>query len=394
MRNAVTHTPLLRSAALAATIALLLLQPAAAAAPPDLRGAGAIFPFPLYATWLAQFARDPRIRDQYNSTGIRVDYQADNSATGIADLVAGRVDFAASDTPISDQEIKQVERGVVALPMTAGSIVLAYNLPGVDGLRLPRAVYPKIFAGKITEWNDPAIAAANPDATLPQLPITVVVRADATRATEVLTAHLSAIDAGFKAAVGASKSPQWPESETEPTPKSEPKQEPELVQASKQASKPARKTFVTATRNDGVAALIQQTPGAIGYMDAGYARLVHRQQVALIENKAGAYVAASPEAGTAALAGVRFPRKPLPSGAADLRAETTDPEADDAYPIVAMTYMLFYATGYEGERLTAVQDLIDYCVSDAAQGEAAGLGYVPLPAPIIERVEKAAEAIR
>ncbi len=338
----------------------------AAAAQPDLLGTGAIFPFPLYATWLAQFARDPKVREQYNSTGARLDYLAEDGTAGIADLTAGRVDFAASDTAISDVEIGQVERGVVALPMTAGSIVLAYNLPGVDGLRLPRQVYPKIFAGKVTAWNDPDLAAANPDTELPELPITVVVRADPARATQVLTTHLSAIDADFRQGVGASRSPQWPEQEG----------------------------FTKARRNDGVAARIQQSPGAIGYLDDGYARLVDWQQVALLENKAGNYVAAGPESSARALADASFPEGSLPSGGPDLRGETLDPGGKDAYPIVAMTWMLFYATGYEGERLTAVHDLISYCISEAAQDQAAGLGYVPLPDSIRKHVEEAAEAIQ
>ncbi len=360
-----THFHLLRSAALAAAIALLQPQ-AAVAAKPDLLGAGAVFPFPLYATWLAQFSREPKVRNAYNSTGARVSYEPEDSATGVAKLIAGTVDFAASDAPVSDNQLSEVERGVVALPMTAGSIVLAYNLPGVDGLRLPRQVYPKIFGGKITEWNDPAITAANPNAALPALPITVVVRADAARATEVLTAHLSAVDPDFKATIGRSRAPTWPEQEA----------------------------FAKATMNDGVVARIKQIPGAIGYTDAGYAQLVDWQQLARLENKAGNYVAASPASSAAALADMSFPDATLPGGAADLRGRSPDPGGEEAYPIVAMTWMLFYTTGYEGERLAAVRDLIRYCTSDAAQDQAAGLGYVPLPESIIERLQKAATVIQ
>ena len=360
-----THFHLLRSAALAAAIALLQPQ-AAVASKPELLGAGAVFPFPLYATWLAQFSRAPAVRNAYNSTGVRVSYESADSASGIAELIAGKVDFAASDTAITDEQIGQVERGVVALPITAGSIVLAYNLPGVDALRLPRQVYPKILAGKITQWNDPAIAAANPDVALPALPITVVVRADATRASEVLTAHLSVIDPDFQTTIGRSRAPAWPEQEV----------------------------FAKATMNDGVAARIKQIPGAIGYMDAGYARLADWRQLAQLENKAGNYVSASPASSAAALADVSFPKGTLPDGAPDLRGQSPDPGGEDAYPMVAMTWMLFYATGYEGERLSAVRDLIRYCTSDAAQDQAAGLGYVPLPAPIIERVQNAAATIQ
>ncbi|MCG6939801.1 MAG: phosphate ABC transporter substrate-binding protein PstS [Thiohalocapsa sp.] len=356
---------LLLAAALAGCICALSC-PDAAAAEPHLLGAGAIFPFPIYATWFTQFARDPKVRDAFNGTGARVDYEADDSTAGVADLIGGKVDFAASDTAISNKEIGQVERGVVPLPTTAGAIVLAYNLPDVGALRLPRQVYPKIFAGDISTWNDPAIVTANPDVALPDLPITVVVRADAARATRVLTAHLSALDPDFRQAVGTSRSPKWPEQDN----------------------------FMTATMNDGVAALLARVPGAIGYMDVGYARLAHWQFLALLENKAGNYVAADPESSAATLAEAKFPARTLPSGAPDLRGNSRDPHGANAYPIVAMTWLLFYAKGYQGEQLAAVHDLIQYCTSAAAQGQAAGLGYVPLPENIIERVEKAAGFIQ
>ncbi len=351
----------------AALLALALgAAPGAAAAAPRLSGAGAIFPFPLYATWLRQLARDPTIRNAYNSTGVRVDYAAESSDAGVRALIAGDVDFAASDRSIDDDEAEETERGIIALPMTAGSVALAYNLRGVGALRLPRAVYPQIFAGTITRWDDPQIAAANPDAPLPEQDIVVVVRADAARATDVLTAHLSAIDAAFRRDIGRSRAPEWPQN--------------------------AR--FLHEPKNDGVAAAIAGTPGAIGYLDHGYARLAGWTQIALLENKAGRYVAPDLETGMAALADVPFPDAPLPSGAPDLRAQDRDPAADNAYPITAMTWMLFYATGYTGARLTAVRDLIDYCISDAAQGQAPALGYVRLPDVVLERVREAAGVIQ
>lgn len=361
-----THMPLLRAAVLAGAAAFCA-DIGAVAAEPRLAGAGASFPFPLYATWLKQFARDPAVRATYNSTGARVDYAATSSDAGVQALIAGEVDFAGSDRSIDDDdEAETIERGVVALPMTAGSVVLAYNLPGVEGLRLPRSVYPRIFSGAVSSWSDPEIAAANPGMLLPPQEIVVVVRADPARATDVLTAHLSAVDAGFRRDIGRARAPAWP----------------------------ADAGFIRASLNDGVAAAIARTPGAIGYLDDGYAKLAGWRQVALLENKSGRFVTAGPETGAAALAAVPFPAAELPGGAPDLRAQDRDPGADNAYPITAMTFMLFYATGYTGERAAAVRDLIDYCVSDAAQRQAAGLGYIPLPNVVLSRAREAAGAIQ
>jgi phosphate transport system substrate-binding protein len=348
-----------------AAILLACLATAAPAAEPALSGAGAIFPFPLYATWLKQLARDPDVRSAWNSTGARIDYRATSTDAGVQALIEGDVDFAASDRSIDNAEIAKVTRGVVALPMTAGSVVLAYNLPGVTDLRLPRTIYPAIFAGRITRWDDPAIVAANPDATLPALDITVGVRADAARATDVLTAHLSAVDAQFKRDIGRAKAPAWPE----------------------------QPSFMRAAMNDGVAAAIAQTPGAIGYLDYGYAKLAGVSALARLENKAGQLVSPSVAAGAASLAEVSFPEAKLPSGAADLRAQDYDPAGDAAYPITAMTWMLFYAKGYGGERHAAVRDLIDYATSDAAQQQAADLGYVPLPERVLTLSRAAAGVI-
>jgi phosphate transport system substrate-binding protein len=359
-----THDKLFQAATLLGCITVLSFASSAHAVQ-QLHGAGASFPFPLYAAWFMQFSRDAAVRAHYNSAGTRVSYEAASDAAGIEALVSATVDFAASDTPVSDQDIERVEGGVVPLPMTAGEVVLAYNLPGVAALKLPRAVYPRIFAGAITSWNDPAIAEANPGVALPAQPITVVVRADAARASAVLSAHLSAIDTAFRDAVGESRSPEWPQHDH----------------------------LVRAPMNDGVTAQLTRTPGAIGYVEYGYARLAGLTQLALLENKAGNFVAAGPASGTDAIAGSRFPEATLPGGVPDLRLRLLDPEAEGAYPITSLSWMLFYATGYEGDRLTAVRDLINYCASADAQRQAEPLGYVPLPDTLLERVRKAAESI-
>jgi phosphate transport system substrate-binding protein len=185
---------------------------------------------------------------------------------------------------MSDAELARVKGGAVLLPMTAGEIVVAYNLKGIKDLKLSREVYPEIFMGKITRWNDPKIAAANPGVTLPDEPITVVVRSDSSGTSYVFTGHLSAVSPAFKAAIGQDKSPQWPNSDK----------------------------LVKAPKNAGITATIRQTPGAIGHIEYGYAKLTRWQGVALLQNRSGAYVAAGPAGGAAALASAQFPSASLP----------------------------------------------------------------------------------
>jgi phosphate transport system substrate-binding protein len=239
----------------------------------DLRlvGSGASFPFPIYSAWFKDFGR--------KTAGVTVDYQAKGSGAGIQDLINKTVDFAASDAAMTPDQIAKVADGVVLLPMTAGEIVLAYNLPGQPkNLKLPRDVYPDIFRAKITQWNDPRIAQANPDITLPDLPITVVRRSDSSGTTFVFTKHLCAISSEFKEQVGTGTTVSWPQSDK----------------------------IVAAPQNNGVTSTIKQTPGAIGYIEYGYGKLT-TANMALLQNKAGKYVAGGGPGGALALAGAKIP---------------------------------------------------------------------------------------
>jgi phosphate transport system substrate-binding protein len=355
-----TYTTLLKTAALAGAIATLGFTGTAGAAE-KLNGSGASFPFPIYSAWFKQFSTYKQVKKAFNSTGARVDYQSKGSGAGIKDLQEGAVDFAGSDAAMNDDEIAVVrekqDKEVVLLPMTAGEVVLAYNLDGVDELKLPRDVYPKIFAGEITKWSEI-------DDSLPDEKITVVVRSDSSGTSFVFTGHLSEISPEFKEAVGQAKSPNWP----------------------------SAANFIKAPKNDGVMAQIKQNPGTIGYVEYGFAKLTGHDQVALLENKAGNFVAPGPESGAAAVASAEFPEAKLPSGAPDLRAFIYDPAGENAYPIASMTWLLLY-TDYDDEKLQVVQDMIAYMISDEAQGQADSLGYVPLPADVIEKVKEAAKVI-
>jgi phosphate transport system substrate-binding protein len=196
-----------------------------------LDGAGATFPKPLYRKWFAEYNKA--------HPDVTVNYQAVGSAPGVKLLIDENVDFAASDAAVTSEQAAEVQRGAQCLPVTAGSIVLAYNLPGVDNLNLTREAYAGIFLGKITKWNDKAIADANPSAKLPDQEIHVVTRTSGSGTTYVFTKHLSAISEGFKNDIGVSPDPKWP-------------------------------VGTKGKGNEGVANLITSTPGSIGYIEYGY----------------------------------------------------------------------------------------------------------------------------
>ncbi|WP_199775484.1 phosphate ABC transporter substrate-binding protein PstS [Microbulbifer pacificus] len=322
-----------------------------------LNGSGASFPFPIYSRWFKDFSEKQR--------RIRVEYQVKGSDAGIRDFINGTVDFAASDAAMEEDEIGKIKRGAILLPMTAGEVVLAYHLPGIDTLRLPRSVYPEIFLGKIDRWNDPQLVAANPGIDLPDTKITVVTRSDSSGTTFVFTGHLSAVNANFKSAVGQAKAPNWP---------------------------PAA-NFVKAPRNDGIAAQIRQIPGAIGYVEYGFAKLTGLPS-AQLENKSGNFISPGPEAGAAALSSVKFPARTLPGGQVpNLIAWVWDPGDAQAYPIASFTWLLVYAE-QDDHKANAMRKLVNYMLSDSAQDLADSLGYIPLPNTVRNKVREAAEFIQ
>lgn len=321
-----------------------------------LQGSGASFPFPIYSKWFKDFSKQ--------SGDVRVDYQSKGSGAGIQDFTNEVVDFAGSDAAMSDEEIGKAKRGVVLLPVTAGEVVLTYNLDGVKELNLPREVYPQIFSGKISKWNDPKIAKANPGVALPDKDITVVVRADSSGTTYVFTGHLSAINSDFKSVVGHDKAPQWPQSNR----------------------------FVKSPKNDGITATVKQTPGSIGYIEYGFAKLTGMPS-AKLENKAGKFISSGPEGGAAALASAEFPKGNLPgSSTADLRAWVFDPAGEKSYPIVSFTWLLF-PEKMSADNLGASKKLIEYCITEG-QKSADSLGYIPLPSSVVDSVRKAAGKIQ
>jgi phosphate transport system substrate-binding protein len=321
-----------------------------------LNGSGASFPFPIYSSWFKSFSKA--------NDGARVDYQSKGSGAGIRDFQNQVVDFAGSDAAMSDDEIAKTKDGAVLLPVTAGEIVLTFNLKGVKELKLPRAVYPEIFMGKITKWNDPKIADANPGVDLPDDKITVVVRSDSSGTTYVFTGHLSTINEEFKTSVGQGKSPQWPKSQN----------------------------FVKSPKNDGITATVKQTPGSIGYIEYGFAKLT-KAPVAALENKDGKFVTPGPESGAAALAAAEFPEGNLPnSEVPDLRAWVYDPAGEKAYPIATFTWLVF-PEKQDAEKAKVARELVEYCITEG-QNISDKMGYIPLPENVVEKVRSAAQNIK
>ena len=307
-----------------------------------LQGAGASFPAPLYNKWFKAYSAAHQ--------SVLVDYQSVGSGSGVKSVVDHTVDFGASDAAMKPEDMAKVDGGVQLFPMTAGSIVLAYNVQGVDALKLSRKAYPAIFLGKVTRWNDPVIAASNPGVTLPDLPINVVVRADSSGTSFVFSKHLSAVNDDFSKGVGANTMPNWP-------------------------------AGTKSKGNEGVTASIMSTPGSIGYIEYGYARS-QKMPMALLENKSAKYVEATTAAGQAALASAALPD--------DMIAWASDPDVPDAYPIVTYTWLICYKKYPDRNKLLAMQDLLTFGLTDG-QKDAESLGYIPLPAGV---VAKATDAIQ
>lgn len=311
----------------------------------SLVGAGASFPTPLYQRWFQEINQD--------YPNLRINYQSVGSGAGVEQFTTGTVDFGASDVAMTDEEIQKVERGVLLLPMAAGSIVLTYNLPNVEtGLKLPREVYTGILQGQIKSWNNPAIAQANPGVQLPNQPITVVHRSDGSGTTGVFTKHLSAISPEWKNQVGEGKTVDWP-------------------------------TGVGAKGNEGVTAQVKQTPGAIGYVEYGYAKQ-NNLTVAALENQSGNFIVPSEESASKTLEAVELP--------VNFRAFISDPKGEESYPIVTYTWLLAYENYPDASKAKSMEAMIEYGLTEG-QRYSAELGYVPLPPSVVEKVAAAADKL-
>ncbi|MGF1498355.1 MAG: phosphate ABC transporter substrate-binding protein PstS [Elainellaceae cyanobacterium] len=321
-------------------------NPSEPAAIVRLNGTGASFPFFIYQHWFSEY-------NQLHPN-VQVNYQPTGSEVGVQQMISGTIDFGASDVAMREADMAAVEQGIVLLPMTAGSVAIAYNLPGIDsGLKLTRAVYPAIFAGEIANWSDPQIAAANPDLTLPDLPIILVHRSDGSGTTAALTNHLSAISPTWKETVGAGVSVSWP-------------------------------AGVAIKSNAGVSAQIQQAAGAIGYVELSYAQQLG-MTVAALENQAGEFVLPGVASTASALSTVELPDS--------LVAFVPDPEEAESYPISTYTWIMAYQQYDDPAKGATLRELLQWCATEG-QAYSEELGYVPLSEEVANRVVAAIAQIQ
>ena len=318
-----------------------------AAGPITLNGAGATFPYPLYSKWFAEYNR---MRPE-----IRINYQSIGSGGGIAQVQKGTVDFGASDAPLSDQQLTEMGRPIILLPTVAGSVAMSYNLPGMStGVRLTVENVADIYMGQITKWNDQRLQANNGSMKLPDMPITVVHRSDGSGTSFIFTTFLSEVSKAWADKVGRGTSVEWP-------------------------------TGVGGKGNEGIAGLVKQTPGAIGYVELAYVVQNHLNY-ALLKNRDGHWVAPSLSATTAAAAG----------GAArmqqtnDVRVPIVYSPGATTYPIAGFTFLLIPQQQTDEAKGKALAEFVWWAIHDGEK-MAAQLLYAQLPAPVVtidERILK------
>lgn len=302
-----------------------------------INGAGATFPAPLYLRWFSDYRQvDPQLE---------VNYQPVGSAAGIRQFIDTTLDFAASDVAMTDAEIAEVARGVVMIPMTAGSIAVGYNLPGIpSGLKLSRSVLVDIFRGRITAWRDPQLVALNPNLEIPDLPIEVCHRSDGSGTTDTFTRHLAAIDPTWEFEIGVGMSLEWP-------------------------------VGIGVKGNEGMSAQMLLSEGVIGYVESVYARDLDLS-VAALENQSGQFILPTPESSALALQEVELPE--------NLRAFIPDPAGTEAYPIVTYTWILAYRQYLDPAMAEALRAVLSWGLTEG-QALAQELGYLPLAESVVER---------
>jgi phosphate ABC transporter, phosphate-binding protein len=318
----------------------------------SLYGAGATFPAPLYKKWIEAY--------QKAHPELSINYAAVGSGEGISRFVTGGVDFAGSDIGIPDDQAAKVTKGVVVVPATSGMVVIAYNLPGFSGeLRLPRDVYADIFAGKITRWNDPRIVDANPDATLPDINIALVVRLDGSGTTYTFTQNLNEVSPAWRTAgLGVGTLIAWPNA------------------------------AMTVRGNEGVASRIKISEGAIGYLEYGFAKRLGLP-VAALQNKAGQYVKPTEHAGQVALSEAVAGG----AGTGKSRVFVTDPVGEQAYPIVTFSWLLFYEQYADSKKAAALRDFFTWGLT-TGQSLSSDLGYIPLAPAVASQAEQTLASVR
>jgi phosphate transport system substrate-binding protein len=304
-----------------------------------INGAGATFPYPIYSKWFDEYTKV--------DSSVRFNYQSIGSGGGIMMLRSQTVDFGASDAPLNDDQLKQMPSPALHFPAVMGAVVLAYNMPDVkQKIQLSGPVIADIFLGKVLKWTDPEITQLNPGVNLPDDPIVTCHRSDGSGTSYIFSDYLSKVSPEWAKKVGKGTSLKWP-------------------------------VGLGGKGNEGVTGLIQQTPGAIGYVELIYA-ITNNIAYATVKNHDGKWINASLGGVTAAAAGAAA------SIPADFRVSITDAPGADAYPISSFTYLLFYREQKDKTKGEAIVKFIKWALTDG-QKYAAPLQYGSIPAPIVEK---------
>jgi phosphate transport system substrate-binding protein len=304
----------------------------------QINGAGATFPNPIYSKWFSEYTK--------SHPDVRINYQPIGSGGGIRQLIAQTVSFGATDGPMTDEQLKSAPGPIVHLPTVLGAVVPVYNLPEVAGdLKFSGPLLADIYLGKVNKWNDAAIAKENPGVKLPPTDIAVAHRSDGSGTTYIFVDYLSKLSPEFKQKVGVATSVNWP-------------------------------VGVGGKGNEGVAGVVKQTPGSIGYVELIYA-LQNNISFGAVKNKAGTYLKASLESVTAAAAASAG------SMPADFRVSITDADGKDAYPIASYTWILLYQNSPDKAKSRKMVDFMRWAITDG-EAFAKDLGYAPLPDSVVK----------
>ena len=310
-----------------------------------LNGAGATFPYVIYSKWFDVY---------HQKTGIEFNYQSIGSGGGIKQVIEGTVDFGASDAPMTQEQMDQVKQKqgteILHIPTVMGAVVVTYNLPSVGkGLKLTPDVLADIYLGKITKWNDSRLTSINSGLKLPDEAIFVTHRSDGSGTTNIYTGYLSKVSDSWKSKVGQGTSVDWP-------------------------------VGLGGKGNEGVAGLVKQTEGSIGYVELAYAEK-NGLPYAALKNKAGNFVMPTFDAVSAAAAGFI---KDMP---ADLRVEITNADGKDSYPISGFTWLLVYKDMKDKKKAAAIVNFLKWAITDGEK-YAKDLYYAPLPKEVVKLDEK------
>jgi phosphate transport system substrate-binding protein len=323
---------------------LALAAPAAFAI--DLNGAGSTFIYPLASKWFSEYDK---------KTGVQINYQSIGSGAGIRQLLAGTVDFGASDAVMSDEDMKKATAPILHLPAAMGAVAIVYNLPNVAaGIKMTPDVLAGIFLGEIAKWDDKAITALNPGMKLPNADISVAHRSDGSGTTNIFTEYLSKVSAKWAEKVGKGTAVKWP-------------------------------VGLGGKGNEAVAGLVKQVSGSIGYVELAYA-LENKLTYALIRNQSGEYPTPDIETTTAAAEGA------LASMPSDFRASITNMPGKDAYPICGFTWFLVFSKYGDAAKEKALVDFLNWSM-DEGQKMGPSLKYAPLPLSLIRKIKSAVNTI-